>query len=205
MFAFLRPCAPLRALPIALACFLVLSFYSSRAECDGESANLTQLIQSPEVLDGRVVTFDPTLSASASVFIFLSAKCPCSDSHLAKLRETYDAFQAKGFRFLGIHSNVDESPEVTGKYFRERPLPFPVLQDERAQLADRFAALKTPHVFVVSPRGKLLFEGGLDGSKQAESTNVNYLRDALQAISVGKLPERSRVRALGCIIQRGSS
>jgi hypothetical protein len=53
------------------------------------------------------------------VMVFLSAKCPCSIGHEAKLRELSKEFKAKGFQFVAIHSNADEDLKMAKEHFSE--------------------------------------------------------------------------------------
>lgn len=137
---------------------------------------------------------------SATVVVFLSARCPCSmghEDHLAELAKKFPSF-----RFVGIHSNKDEPGQLVKKHFGNKKLPFPVLDDENQSVADRFGALKTPHAFVVGRDGQVLFEGGVDDSRLAINAGKNYLETALEEISQGKTPSVKVAKALGCSIRR---
>ena len=117
------------------------------------------------------------------------------------MKRLYSAFHPAGFEFFGVHANQDEAPAETRKHFKEAKLPFPVLEDRGAKLADEFRALKTPHVFVVRG-GEILFQGGVDDSADAGQAKKHFLEDALTALRQGKALETTRARALGCAIQR---
>jgi hypothetical protein len=138
----------------------------------------------------------------ATVIVFLSIKCPCSASHQSALKEMAENYKERGIRFVGIHSNADESFELSATYFKEASLGFPVIQDENAKYADRFRAFKTPHVFVLSPKKEVLFKGGVDNSKVVSKATQHYLKDTLSTILNGKKPEKVDVRVVGCEIKR---
>lgn len=138
--------------------------------------------------------------SAASVVIFMSNECPCSKSHEETLKALSKKF-AK-YKFVGVHSNVDEPEEEAKQYFKNAELPFPVVQDDAASIADAFGALKTPHAFVIGSSGEILYSGGVDDSRRASSAKRNYLRLALEAISKGEKPEHSKERPVGCSIQR---
>lgn len=138
----------------------------------------------------------------ATVVVFLSSECPCSAAHEPVLKRLYSEFSSRGIGFIGLHANQDESPEEARKHFEAADLPFPVMADVKARLADHFGALKTPHAFVVSPSGEVLFSGGVDDSKDPAKAKQFYLADALRAISEGRAPEKKTARALGCVIKR---
>lgn len=141
-------------------------------------------------------------AAKGTLVVFLSARCPCSASHEVALKKLHEEYSPKGFRFVGVHSNSDETPELGKQHFDGTKLPFPVLRDQGLRAADAFAALKTPHAFLVSPDGKTLFQGGVDDSKVHAKASRHFVREALAAIDEGRTPPVEQARALGCIIKR---
>ena len=148
------------------------------------------------------MSFVPAKAGKASVIVFLSAKCPCSASHERILTDLYTEYHASGFNFIGVHSNVDEAPDFARAHFKTSNLPFPVLQDKEANLANELGAFKTPHVFVISPSGEILFQGGVTETHNGPSAKRHYLKDALASVAAGKAPDPKEVRVLGCIIKR---
>lgn len=104
---------------------------------------------------------------------------------------------------MGVHSNANEGADETKKYFSEHHFRFPIYQDDRAKFADALGALKTPHVFLVSPSGEVLFSGGVDDSRESPSTaKNNYLETAFQQVASGQKPNPAEVKAMGCFIAR---
>ena len=135
------------------------------------------------------------------VVIFLSAECPCSNSHIEEIRALTQ--ENPEFSFIGIHSNIEESRSLTQNYFKKAALPFPIVHDFKQVLADQFKALKTPHVFIISGSGDVLFQGGVSDSRNFESSKKKYLRDALADIKNHQAVRVSNARTLGCVISRG--
>lgn len=177
-----------------LALFLCLLPVSANAQTLTSFSGLRNLSGGPNV------SWQADRAEKGTVLVFLSSKCPCSASHEKALRKLFEEY--KDFRFIGLHSNQDESLSDATAYFKEVALPFPVAQDVGAKLADAFAAFKTPHVFLISPTGDRLFSGGIDNSKDQDRASEHYLRNALAAVRAGRRPDPDRVRALGCVIQR---
>jgi hypothetical protein len=154
-----------------------------------------------ELSSKNVIQFDLSQPhVPATVLVFLSARCPCSNSHEETLQNLSTKFPQ--FRFLGVHSNANEPEVEASTHFKNSPIQFPLLQDSDGTLANAFGALKTPHVYVVSPQGKILYQGGVDDSHDAKKATRAYLAQALQAIHDGKEPEVYQTRTLGCTIQR---
>lgn len=155
-----------------------------------------------DVLSGVDTRVALTAAQKANVVVFLSAKCPCSASHEVVLKDLYRDFHARGFSFTGVHSNADEDQALAASHFKESALPFPVLQDSDQKLANAFGAFKTPHVFIVSPKGEILYQGGVDETHIAALAKKPYLKNALLAVAQGHEPDPKEVRVLGCAIKR---
>lgn len=167
------------------------------------AAALPHTISGKSVIDDRQVEVGQA-TKKALVVVFLSAVCPCSNSHLAELKSLNTDFP--DFDFVGVHSNTDESKELTLSYFKTANLPFPVVQDSKAKLADEFKALKTPHVFVILNDGKTAYRGGVSSSRHFDDkTDRKYLREALTDLAVGRAVKTPEGRTLGCVISRGGS
>lgn len=138
--------------------------------------------------------------AAGTVVVFLSARCPCSNSHVEVLSKV--AAEFKEFNFVAVHSNLEETKEESVKYFTAVKLPFPVIQDRDLKLADEFRALKTPHAFVLSPSGAVLYKGGVTNSSHAPAADKNFLKDALADLRAGNTVRSPEGRTLGCEIKR---
>jgi hypothetical protein len=185
--------------PLGIALCLLLS---SAVDTKAESNHFLDLVP---VLAPQREQPKTEFSGKARVWVFLSAKCPCSNSHIDKLRAAFKAYSPHQIEFYGIHSNQDEDAEMARTYFENANLGFPVFRDPDAKFADRLGALKTPHVFIEGPQQKILYEGGIDDAKDAHTTDLNFLNDALADIQSGKQVGRPKTRSLGCIISRSKS
>ena len=135
------------------------------------------------------------------VVLFLSAKCPCSNSHMTEIKNL--AGEYKDFSFIAIHSNADESVEFSKPYFEKMALPFPVIQDQNTEIADRLQAFKTPHAFILSDKGDIVYQGGVSNSKDCSKADQLYLREALIDLQAGQKVRKPEGRTLGCSIARG--
>lgn len=141
--------------------------------------------------------------AKGLAIVFLSAKCPCSNSHLGELKALAKDYPE--FSFAGVHANADEPVELARKYFNDAALPFAVIEDAGQKLAEQFRALKTPHAFVVGPKGDLLYKGGVSSSSDFARAEHKYLREALEDLQQGRAVRTPSARTLGCVIARGGA
>jgi hypothetical protein len=130
----------------------------------------------------------------------LSAKCPCSNSHVPELKKLAEKYS--DFKFIAINSNMGEPLEFAQKYFSLVQLPFPVIRDRKTQAADDFKAYKTPHVFLVSPNGEILYQGGVTSSANAAVADKHFLEEAMEDVQLGKKVRVAENRTLGCVIKR---
>lgn len=157
-------------------------------------------IAGKSLLTGDAVTIAP--GKKGTVILFMSAVCPCSNSHVGIVKKL--ASQFTDFAFVAIHSNTDETLPVSQSYFKTTGLPFPIIEDEKTRLADEYKAFKTPHAFVISPDGKILYKGGVTSSTNGESADKQFLKDALEDLNAGRAVKVAEGRSLGCTISRGA-
>jgi peroxiredoxin len=132
---------------------------------------------------------------------FWSAECPYSertDQHLAGLLEGWSGDVV----MLSIASNRNEPVDMLAEAAHARRLP-KVLVDVEHTVADRYGAVTTPHVFVVDREGILRYRGAVDDVtfRQRKATRF-FLRDAVDALRQGELPEPNETPAYGCAIVR---
>lgn len=136
----------------------------------------------------------------ALVLVFMSAKCPCSHSHIdeiAALRNRH-----KDFQFYIVHSNVNEDLESTKRYFSSLDIPITVIQDTEAKIADLFSAYKTPHAFIINQKGEIIYKGGVTNSNTAQKADKHYLDQALLDLENKNSIATPETKALGCFISR---
>jgi peroxiredoxin len=132
---------------------------------------------------------------------FWSAECPHSartDSLILDLLEGWNG----EVELLSIAANRNESLQMVGEAAKARRLP-KVLIDAQHAVADQYDAVTTPHVFVLDRAGILRYRGAVDDVtfRRRESSQF-FLRDAVEALLRGKVPELSETPAYGCTIVR---
>ena len=128
----------------------LIGFLSLSLVCVSTAFSASLSYTANDLLTSKSIAF-PKTNANATVIVFLSAKCPCSGGHEPYLKTLYEKFSgpSSGVEFIGVHSNQDEAKDTSVEHFKAAALPFPVVQDEGAKIADQLKALKTPHVFIV--------------------------------------------------------
>ena len=109
----------------------------------------------------------------------------------------------KGVAFVTVNSNKTEGPAEVAEDAKKNGFAFPVLKDEGNKVADLYAAQKTPEIYVLDPKGTLLYRGRIDETHD-DPKNVKSpdLRNALEAILAGKPVPAAETKAFGCSIKR---
>jgi peroxiredoxin len=135
------------------------------------------------------------------VINFWSAECPYASQADAALQPLL-LLWGKKVALLTVASNENETPAQLRAVARRRKLPL-VLRDEAHQVADRFEAVTTPHVFVLDETGRLRYQGAFDDVtfRRREPTRF-YLREAVEALLVGRSPDPAETAPYGCSIVR---
>lgn len=153
-----------------------------------------------EIVSNKMLHHDWKDSSSGTVVIFLSATCPCSNKHVKYIKELRSKWPQ--FKFIGVHSNTDEDISLSKSYFEKKKLNFEIIEDHKTKIADSFKAYRTPHSFILSSKGEILYAGGVTDSSNPKKASKFYLEEALLALSMGKEIVETRTRVLGCPIDR---
>jgi peroxiredoxin len=155
---------------------------------------------------GRTWKLSDLRTRKAVVVVFLAADCPLAKLYAPRLVELASAYQHKGVAFLAIGSNQHEEIRNLAGYVRLHAISFPVLKDVGNVVADRFAAQRSPEVFVLDHERRVRYRGRIDdqygvGVQKPHVTQRN-LADALDAVLAGKPVRVAVTQAPGCPISR---
>ncbi len=148
-------------------------------------------------------------NARAVVVVFLGTECPVSNAYVPILAALHRLYSPKGVVFVGINSNQQDDATAVAKHSKEYALPFPVLKDDGATVADRFRAERVPEAFVLDGNRTVRYRGRIDdqfgkGIKRPKAGH-NDLRDAVDAVLSGKTVARAVTEVAGCPISRSTA
>jgi len=83
--------------------------------------------------------------------------------------------------------------------------PTAVLMDEDGVIGQAYGARTTPHIFIIDPKGTLVYAGGIDSIASARvddiKTAVNYVNQALGEAFGNKPITAASTRPYGCSIK----
>jgi peroxiredoxin len=138
--------------------------------------------------------------AKPIVLIFLSKDCPCSKGNLGYINDLSKTYP--NFKFIGIHSKKGTSLNAVKDYLNDKKVNFEILNDSNLSIANKFNALKTPHIFILNPKGEIIYTGGVSNSTFPENAKELFLKNALEDLKNNRPIAKNETKSLGCIISR---
>lgn len=131
-----------------------------------------------------------------------------NSGNMPSLQKTYTG---KGVVWLSICSSARgndgyfEGNELKSRMERMKAAPSAYLIDAQGDVGRLYAAKSTPTMFVVDPRGILIYAGGIDDTPTTDPTEVarsrNYVREALDLAMAGRPVEVTYSRSYGCSVK----
>lgn len=156
------------------------------------------------------------LSDFAGKFVVLewtNPGCPFVQKHYnsGNMPATQKSATAKGVVWLSINSTERASsdymqPAALDSWLKERKaVPTATLMDPDGAIGQAYGARTTPHMFIIDPKGVLVYAGGIDSIASARQEDIksatNYVNQALVEAFGGKPISAATTRAYGCSIK----
>jgi peroxiredoxin len=83
--------------------------------------------------------------------------------------------------------------------------PTAVLLDESGAMGRAYGATNTPHMFIINPQGRVVYQGAIDDRPRADPSSLqgatNYVRAALDDLRAGRAIRTPQTRAYGCTVK----
>lgn len=85
---------------------------------------------------------------------------------------------------------------------KDYAMDYPILLDESGKVGLAYGAKTTPHMYVVTPDGKLAYQGAIDdNASPAKLGGTNYVKKALEAVLAGRAVETAQTKPYGCSVK----
>ncbi|MEO6971274.1 MAG: thioredoxin family protein [Chthoniobacterales bacterium] len=139
--------------------------------------------------------------------------CPFVQKHYKSdnMQALQKEFTSKGMTWLTIDSSAaGEQGHLTPEQAREQMSewkmnPTALLLDPDGKVGHEYHATNTPHMFVINPEGKLIYEGAIDSKASTDLDDIksatNYVKAALEEAMAGKPVANAQTKAYGCSIK----
>jgi peroxiredoxin len=120
-------------------------------------------------------------------------------------------FTGKGVVWLSVNSTEQGSrdylapTQLAGWMTEKRGAPTATLMDESGKIGQLYGAKTTPHMYIVSPQGQLIYAGSIDSVPSARADDIktatNYVRQGLSEALGGKAISVASTRPYGCSVK----
>jgi hypothetical protein len=153
------------------------------------------------------------LKGSFVVLEWMDPNCPFTRKHYdsGNMQQLQRTFTAKGVLWFSVNTSLRQGPDYTppGKlnaWSRKlRTAPTALLMDSDTSLARLYGAKTTPHVFVIDPRGILIYAGAIDDKRSTDADDIvganNFVRAALDEALAGKAVTVPTTNPYGCAVE----
>jgi peroxiredoxin len=154
-----------------------------------------------------------TLSQYKGKFVVLewtNPECPFVHKHYdsGNMQKLQKEYTAKGVVWLSINSSAagkqgNYTPEKWNEIVKQKgAAPTAVLLDPDGKVGHAYDAKTTPHIFIINPDGKLIYEGGIDSIRSPDQADIpkatNYVRATLDEAMAGKPVTTPVSQPYGC-------
>jgi thioredoxin-related protein len=139
--------------------------------------------------------------------------CPYEQKHYrsGNMEALQKQWTAKGIVWLSIISSPPGqqgyvTPAQENDYLKTmHAVPTAAILDPTSAIARLYQAKTTPHMFVIDPTGKIIYQGAIDDQPTPDPASLkganNYLNDALNAALAGKPVPTAATRPYGCSVK----
>jgi hypothetical protein len=139
--------------------------------------------------------------------------CPYDQKHYlsGSMANLQKEWTAKGVIWLSVISSAPGeqgyvTPSEENTYIKTMHVASTaVLLDPTGAIGRLYEAKTTPHMFVIDPIGKLIYQGAIDNKPTTDQADLkgadNYLNNALNAAMAGKPVAVESTRPYGCSVK----
>ena len=161
-------------------------------------------------VNNKTVTLADYKDAKGYIIVFTCNTCPVAKAYQERIAALNTTYAAKGYPVVAINPNdagavPEESFEKMQALASEKKFNFPYLLDPDHVVTKQFGATRTPHVFVLNKtiKGHVVeYIGAIDNDpEEANTTKIEYVKNAVNELSMGKKPAIASTKAVGCGIK----
>lgn len=159
---------------------------------------------------GDDVSLDDVKTDAGLMVMFSCNTCPYVIKSQGRTNEMVAYAKEKGYGVIILNSNEAkrdnaDSYKAMSKYAKAQGYNVPYAIDENSVLADAFGATRTPEVFLFDGNGDLMYKGAMeDNPANPSESKEMFLKDAIDKVSEGMVPDPNSTKSIGCTIKRTS-
>ncbi len=157
--------------------------------------------------DGKVHSL-ADLKGKTVVLEWTNPDCPFVQKHYqsGNMPKLQKAAARDGVVWLLVESGAGRAPAKAQQWQQEQGAQVAAfLRDPDGKVGRNYAAKTTPHLYVISPEGVLVYQGAIDSIRSADVKDIakakNYVVAALDAVKAGKPVEEATTQPYGCAVK----
>jgi peroxiredoxin len=147
------------------------------------------------------------------VLEWFNPECPFVRKHYGSgnMQKLQEEFTAKGVVWLTIDSNAPgfegylTAEQANAKMADWKTKQTALVLDPDGKAGRSYGAKNTPHMFVINPEGKIVYEGAIDSKATPNPSDIasstNYVKVALEESLAGKTVSTANTKPYGCSVK----
>jgi peroxiredoxin len=147
------------------------------------------------------------------VLEWFNPDCPFVKKHYGSgnMQKLQEEFAAKGVTWLTIDSSAPglegslTAEQAEKKIAEWKTKQTALVLDPDGKAGRSYGAKNTPHMFVINPEGKIIYEGAIDSKATPNPSDIagstNYVKVALEESMAGKTVSNANTKPYGCSVK----
>lgn len=147
------------------------------------------------------------------VLEWFNPDCPFVKKHYGSgnMQKLQEEFTAKGVVWLSIDSSAPglegnlTAEQAEKKIAELKSKQTALVLDPDGKAGHTYGAKNTPHMFVINPEGKIIYEGAIDSKASPNPADIasstNYVKVALDESLAGKTVSNANTKPYGCSVK----
>src|SRR5438445_923560 len=150
-------------------------------------------------VDGKTHSLKSFADKKALAIVFSCNHCPYVQAYEARMVQLQRDYLPNGASLVAINSNDDAGyPEDSFENMitrsKEKGFNFPYLRDETQEIARKYGAICTLHIFLYNQQRVLSYKGRIDDNRNPTDVKSHDLRNAIDAVLSSKTPAVQETR-----------
>ncbi len=164
--------------------------------------------------DGKTYKLSEVLKEGQHVVLeWFNNECPYVKKHYdsGNMQALQKKYTEKGVKWFSIASSAKgkqgylETESANKVRADRKQLSTAILLDSNGEVGKLYGAKTTPHMFVINPKGELIYSGAIDSDSSYRSESIkeakNYVAQVLDASLKGKKVVQAPTSPYGCSVK----
>ncbi len=157
-----------------------------------------------------------SLRGKTVVLEWVNPGCPYVRKHYgaANMQATQKAAVAKGVVWVAVNSTATDAtdylpPDKMAAWMKDQKAAVTAtVMDADGRIGRSYGARTTPHLYVIDPKGTLVYAGAIDSKPTARAADIpgatNFVQQALGELAAGKPVSVPATQPYGCTVKYAS-